>query len=366
MTLSPWQVLIHNDHSNHHKPFVRYVVIFICLFLFFLGAQRWTMDTSQFTGLQSTIASKQEYECPQHPCHLSIVFMGDSLTRFMYYSLAYFLRHGRWIDPDSNPHLVRPRDFFNTTNEGATVWIPWYRASSQALEPMELCDCWREPGNIIKEGDPSFNSVCENRYYHDPIRNNTLVFFQSYGEVIPIRGHYGDPVQATFDRGSLGGVYENPLQDNFPFNWSLSWIDVIQQQVTPLRASYLVINAGLWNHGFYNDAFVDDFLLAIQVLESESTTRTIWKTTTPYYDGDYGNLFIDLKMCQKLDGCLNITPWLLEISTDYYVDSCHYVEPIYRAMNEQLLLSTLGGVRMPKDYQALNVSHDLIQRKSDS
>lgn len=37
--------------------------------------------------------------CELEPCGVSIVFLGDSLTRFQYYSLVYFLRHGEWIDP---------------------------------------------------------------------------------------------------------------------------------------------------------------------------------------------------------------------------------------------------------------------------
>ena len=61
--------------------------------------------------------------CPKEPCHVPVAFMGDSLTRFMYYSLVYYLRWGAWIDPASRPNLVRPKDFL-TGREMKSFWHP--------------------------------------------------------------------------------------------------------------------------------------------------------------------------------------------------------------------------------------------------
>ena len=51
--------------------------------------------SSLYFATEST--ATPEFQCPLEPCHISMAFMGDSLSRFMYYSVAYYLRHGQWI-----------------------------------------------------------------------------------------------------------------------------------------------------------------------------------------------------------------------------------------------------------------------------
>jgi hypothetical protein len=41
------------------------------------------------------------------PRDLWIAFIGDSVTRYQYLSFVYFLRWGRWFDPEETPNLVR-------------------------------------------------------------------------------------------------------------------------------------------------------------------------------------------------------------------------------------------------------------------
>lgn len=45
------------------------------------------------------------------PRNLRIAFIGDSLTRYMYLSLVYFLRWGRWESNEDSPTMVQEKQF---------------------------------------------------------------------------------------------------------------------------------------------------------------------------------------------------------------------------------------------------------------
>jgi hypothetical protein len=94
---------------------------------------------------------------------LRVVFVGDSLTRYMYLSLAAYLRQGRWIDEDKDvPNILEEKQF-------SGGWDSFYNCSKNYFRPYEQCDCFR----------PKFvRKTIENRYFVDPVRDNALYFFQ--------------------------------------------------------------------------------------------------------------------------------------------------------------------------------------------
>jgi hypothetical protein len=92
---------------------------------------------------------------------LRVAFVGDSLTRYQYLSLAAYLRQGRWIDDKDVPNLVEERQF-----DG---WNSFYNYTNNYFQPYEQCDCQR--GKYVRKG-------IENRYFIDPERDNALYFFQ--------------------------------------------------------------------------------------------------------------------------------------------------------------------------------------------
>jgi hypothetical protein len=123
------------------------------------------------------------------------------------------------------------------------------------------------------------------------------------------------------------------------------------------------MNAGLWEHDL--DQQFDELVDAVQSIEEH--TRSVWKTTTPSRDGkNAGSIEItDHMMCRGFQAiqkpetrsrtCLNLT-WIQNISPKYYIDAGHFKEPIYRLMNEQLLLETLDA-DMPIGYIPFNKSN---------
>ncbi|KAL7476391.1 hypothetical protein ACHAW6_002272 [Cyclotella cf. meneghiniana] len=279
--------------------------------------------------------------CPQTPCHISLAFMGDSLSRYMYYSLVYYLRNGVWIDPNSSPSLVRPADFVGGY-ELNFDWYPWFNASTSALAPYEKCDCYRAPGSIVR--GPGRHTVVENRYYEDPIRNNTVFYLASMGNLIPIRGHYD--VKLGISKGRENGQEHNftnihfgPRRSADPFLWTSDWPNAIREQVAMVRPEYLILNAGNWPNNFDKPEFVKEVAAAIK---DANIPRAVWRTTTPSRGGKYKKnwLKVDTFMCQNKSywpyDCLDATTWTMQLDSKYYVDEFHFKEPIYRKMNEQL------------------------------
>jgi hypothetical protein len=99
-----------------------------------------------------------------HISGLRVAFVGDSLTRYMYLSLAAYLRRGRWVGERDVPNIIIGKQF--------PTWNPFYNYTNNYFRPYEQCDCFR------LEGKEYFEAAIENRYFTDPARDNALYFFQ--------------------------------------------------------------------------------------------------------------------------------------------------------------------------------------------
>ena len=106
-----------------------------------------------------------------------IAFIGDSITRYQYVSLVYFLTTGSWTSPP--PSNVRE-----------SVWPSWpdFLVGSSARIVHEQCDCFRP------EGHPADLSVfAENRFYQLPKRGVMTapisVTFLQWFLPCPLNGH---------------------------------------------------------------------------------------------------------------------------------------------------------------------------------
>lgn len=100
----------------------------------------------------------------QMPKGLRIVLIGDSLMRYQYLSLVYFLRHRDWIDPNQEVKQAV------SEQSGFLNWLDFYNQTNAMLSPYEVCDCWR---NVTFD-----KYTTENRYYYDPSNDNMVYFFQ--------------------------------------------------------------------------------------------------------------------------------------------------------------------------------------------
>jgi hypothetical protein len=286
------------------------------------------------------------------PRNLRIAFVGDSITRYQYLSLVYFLRWGSWFRPSQRPNLVR-----TSKNES---WFQYFRRTNSYFAPFEQCDCFRPLGpwnsvhfHELHELGSAIPISTENRHYWDPRRNNSVVYIQAFGS----RGSHGHwrPENAMKDdhiwrtsemwrpdvqqEGYLipGGLFV----PNRPYEWETNWRDTITEYLAKLepKPEYVVLNAGVWSNDFGNPEFSESVAKAL----SDNGLKGIWKTTThgkrPHKDSSLSHHpyhQTDVYMCQLLKRCLDLT-WTGIVDAELYWDEVHFLEPVYSHMNAHLL-----------------------------
>jgi hypothetical protein len=339
---------------------------------------------------------------PEQPRNLRLVFLGDSLTRYQYLSLAYFLRHGQWFDPDISVHNLVDAHSFHHPLHPDDDWNEFFLQSNRMLYPMEVCDCLRSRNGEI---------LVERRYFYDSVNNNMAVYINMNGnKTNPGRGYYG----RLKPQNIFGPNFKNLV--GLPFGMSMNmtdvgnssssiqweyatWGEVIRHHVGALNLnfnmtyaniaaettrrqpsnSYVILNAGLHPHDFQNPIAAQDVRDALEDINLPGT----WKTTT--YAKDYVLKYqksrkqaewngtddasftrmnksaavamqsshvteSDISMCHALGRCFNLS-WTARLKPSLYFDDLHFLEPVYRIVNEDFL-HQLG--QLPPGYVKLN------------
>jgi hypothetical protein len=338
------------------------------------------------------------------PRNLRLAFLGDSVTRYQYLSLAYFLRWGRWFDPDTiKNHLVDAHSFRHPYHPDQD-WNEFFLQSNRLLYPAESCDCQRSSSS---QQEHEHAWAIERRYFYDPIHNNTLTYINLSGNEThnpnPSGGFSGRlnapdiftnfQAFAGLPSGLLNNNDNKLLSSSLPItasnrSWDYStWGQVIRHHVAALvpKPEIAILNAGLHAHNF-GDPFVRQELVSAL---NASNIIGIWKTTTPQksqlvastttttvtgssnqsslplsllspatasHNADAVPRMTDRQMCQEISGCLNLS-WTVHLRPDLYFDDLHFREPVYRIMNEDLLQQLN---KLPAGYQMLDRSTVLV------
>lgn len=249
------------------------------------------------------------------PTNLNIAFMGDSLTRFQYLDLVYFLSHGgRWVQRDDSPNLV---------TKGSN-WNAFFKFTNQVLKPYEECDCFR------LQGTRNIPRSIENRYFYEKKRNNRVAFLNKFGD-IPFKTQWN--ARNVFDS-------HPPLKFRKPkYIYQGDWVDSIKNFVCKMRPkpSILIFNTGLHNHSELMDPRTQKEV--VEVLRACRIT-SMYKTTTSRAMEVY-----EQQLCNQTDLCYDISWTGPLVSKEHYGDRDHFVEPIYSMLNVHLLsmLATLSN-----------------------
>jgi hypothetical protein len=324
--------------------------------------------------------------------NLRLVFMGDSVMRYQYLSLVYFLRYGRWYDTDVAPHvnnLMNAHSFHHPFHPNED-WNEFFLQSNRLLYPMEVCDC-------LRGGSSEHDLLLERRYFYDDRYNNMVVYINMNGnETHPGRGFYGrlHPEQVfgpefSERAGAISGM--NPDHQPDPASSTIAWEyatwgEVIRLHIgalnyafqsletsPPNTAPHVLLNAGLHPNDFHQWNTVQDVTDALEEMPVSSAT---WKTTTFTKDHVHRQQqwtkhttkrshrrrldpsVSDTMMCQALHYCLNVS-WIAQLQSpaSFYVDNLHFLEPIYRIFNEDYL-EQIG--LLPAGYKRHNRSSILI------
>ena len=206
-----------------------------------------------------------------------IVLMGDSVTRYQYLSLVYFLEYGAfpgnedtWLTPEG-AQLKGP-----TWEKSYTSWEQFYNVTNGQLRGHEICDCFR--------ARETKTTLCENRYYHHPSLNISVSYVGWMGP-IPIRGHLlpgghgAGPVAAASPSETYNAMGCRVSNCNNPYKWNArSPQDAIRAHVKGLSPTDFFANAGLWPIEGINWI---GLAAAGRDLHISTGANIFWKTTTP-------------------------------------------------------------------------------------
>ena len=280
------------------------------------------------------------------PTNLNILFLGDSILRYQYLSLAHFLAYGKWVQNDENPNLLIKHthggsaDFFNFTYT--------------KLFPYEfLCDCFRfEKDSEYGWHDFLNNYALENRYFYDPARNNSVVYLQKFGnwphhstynvsDVNHMRNErilFDDNSKNGEDRGAHQGQ-KKLVTDGKEIHQVIndrSWANFITDFVCKLdpKPSLVFYNQGLWPHkGFDRPDTQNEILTAFKSCDIKS----VYKTTTRRKDDkstDVQNY--EKEICAKSDYCFDRS-WTGLVPEELYQDNTHFMPIVNNWINVLLM-----------------------------
>lgn len=247
------------------------------------------------------------------PQNLHLAMIGDSLTRYMYLSLAHYLRWGFWECDDYEPSIVQQKQH--------GTWMDFFNHTKEKLSPYEQCDCWRN-SNIGADG-------YEHRYYWDPVLNNSLTIIQKLGPH-PSKGHWNSTDVY------LEHAFDTDYNNEFLWDYGRNWADIITHHLAklPQKPHFVIFNAGVWHrNGLDNEEMQDAILDALK----ENNIIGIYRTTTVNRGNQRSpHSLHDEQLCNKTQYCLNVS-WTGQTPDELYFDEAHFYSSIYNRMNVQLL-----------------------------
>jgi len=190
-----------------------------------------------------------------------VVMVGTSTLRYEYLTLAYFAEYGSWPSDGKSINFGYPTQRLGPTplNEQEVLWstqLPWeatsprtatpgclrddlkwesfYRYSNLVYNGHEVCDCYRY-GN-------EYGNTTENRMYTSASGDFKLTYFQWWGQQsVP---HGMAPVEVFTAPGTQWPTC--PAGEGKPFQWQMPTVDFIQNIVSTLAPTHLIINADWW------------------------------------------------------------------------------------------------------------------------
>lgn len=244
----------------------------------------------------------------------SIVFVGDSLLRYQYLSLAYMVHHSTYYPDESMPNILMHVTFKD--------WIDFYEGTNSVFGSHEHCDCFRSNNDA--------ESIYENRYYFNKQRNISISYIQYFGDSHESHGHWSP----TDKESNHDPQYGRPDHEFHPYRWQYSISDTLANIAARLnpKPSVLLLNAGHWPNKWGEETHRNTVLaLALSLFD-----RVIWKTTNPRNDSMPGEYAHDEACAYPGVECMNID-WTKYLSSADYTDFVHFQPRIYTDLNIQLI-----------------------------
>jgi len=314
------------------------------------------------------------------PTNVNLIIVGDSVSRYQYTSLVYFLKFGKWINMK---HPLPMYDNSTSNNQikmysqpiakeavphMGLIWKnafdskdDWSNYLSTLLDPLEAVDCF-EP-NVVRWHKRFGVDALENRYFRDPARNNSVTFLSKHGDT----NNYKIPLtfKSTWSLDDINEHNRNALtlstkdtnasastKKNSTANTQLqtkcitqiseetyitsNWTEFIHDFVSKFepKPKAFMFNQGLWPHAqFQEPAVYEQIIKAI----SDTGMISIYKTTTKSVKAESAEIELyEQKICELVDYCLDLS-WTWIVPDYLYADGGHFYEPVYSWFNLGLL-----------------------------
>lgn len=222
-----------------------------------------------------------------------IVFLGDSITRYQYLNLVYFIERGHFPQPyctdEKMEHSVCCQNKVRGGSKG-NGWSSFFHSTNQGLNGNEICDCARKDG---------FN--LENRVYRNEEMNTVIAFFWLGRDLgINLReGMFNYPLRpACVLTGNNKIDSDNSSCNNIVVTASkfdnVTLIgDAIRNITVSLKPDMFILNWGhhttySWQKGVGRQQYesISQAINDMKVKSSQTKTLFYWKATTPIFSCD--------------------------------------------------------------------------------
>jgi hypothetical protein len=298
-----------------------------------------------------------------------VVFAGDSLSRYQYLSLAYFLETGHW---SKGGPFAAGTGWANgqASNVIELHWGGWdvfFKGTSERLG-REICDC-------------AHTDLYENRYYITPDARVRLTYIKAmFGDKgwLPVMGHQLDELGVDCMETAFQARRKGRPPPSWPCpqrgcnisqctkkgnEWSGDVWNELLSRVSVMRPDIFVMNMGHW--GFPRTGAVsEDTLAVVRLLRNVSALglRAIWKSTTAPRDAEKCAFFANFSaalasfagielfeagvLTSGLSGGSNGPG---DVGSAAYFDPLHFNDSPYAVLNTALLLQLASSPVMPQD-----------------
>ncbi|RYH05877.1 hypothetical protein EON65_43605 [archaeon] len=309
-------------------------VFFAVAALFFSGRGfDWVVDPADISNSYLLNYKHHPLRHGLSPSYMSflrnktVVFIGDSLTRYQYLSLALFLHHACWQDDWGLPSLAHERQF--------SGWLNFFHETNLRLGCAHVCDCVRT--EEVRH---------ENRYfYHVGLNFSMSVFFFApdrsttfYLDHHPTRDEiYKNCVNET---SSLAHMMSILHPHNVHRLYDITNItDFIRTEVKAMQPDAVFFNQGIWKPRRFRHT---DNLQKLAMALKEATRYPFWKVTTAAMVGGPRDSVDFLHTLKSLDlgiyDTYNLTKGLIPLREQVFWDTkYHFTSFVYREANLALL-----------------------------
>ena len=298
-----------------------------------------------------------------------VLFIGDSVTRFQFTNLAYWLTTGFHEAPEGlneNRHNENVGGGWGDKDD-ATSWIAYFNSTQARLGlEREVCDCYHD---FKKFGWPDFAAQCPtNRFWFGPAGSRIRLSYLQWWDKWPLLGHSPDflglpcfddvvngkvQAQSCRQQGCQAGYCSAPFHWSHPTTTLDERIEAMRQVVKRFKPTITIFSSMIWN-SYDSPQGARDLMHIFKALQNDNPMlRIFWKTSAAVGDTmNPGHLFerdllVLLKetMISVIDQSFILRKPMLELKKEklkrsalYLYDHVHPTAVVQSAVNEATLM----------------------------